>query len=112
MENMKEKEPQGIKKSPEHIPTHEEVASIFKRLTDKKYTEIRKIEDAKGLYLFDITILGDLEGETIEYSYRRGQSGMNGKLVDAIQIIYYKNNTPVGGTTVAEIVDGKWIIFV
>jgi len=107
---MKETEPQEIGKSLEHITTLEEVLSIFKKLTDKEYKEVRKIEDEKGLYLFDITIPGEIEGEIIEYSYRRGQFEANKHLVDAIQITYYENGVPISGTTVSEIVDGKWKI--
>ena len=52
----------------EHIPNVEEVSIIFRRLTNKEYKEVRKIEDKKGLYVFDITILGEIEGDIIEYS--------------------------------------------
>ena len=99
-----------LEKSPEHVPTPEEVRSIFKKLTEKEYTEVRRVEDGKGLYLFDITVSGELEGEVTEYSYRRGQTGADKHLVDAIQVTYYENGIPISGTTVAEIVNGKWVI--
>jgi len=95
---MEEKGPQEIKKLIEHIPTPEQARLIFKRLTNKEYAEVRIVEDEKGLYLFDITVRGELEGEITEYSYRRGQSRAD------------KNGLPVSGTTVAEIIDGKWVI--
>ncbi len=107
---MEEKGPQEIKKLIEHIPTPEQARLIFKRLTNKEYAEVRIVEDEKGLYLFDITVRGELEGEITEYSYRRGQSRADKSLVDAIQVTYYKNGLPVSGTTVAEIIDGKWVI--
>jgi hypothetical protein len=41
------------KEKPEHIPTAEEVLLLFEKLVgEKKYEEVRKLEDEKGLYLW------------------------------------------------------------
>lgn len=102
--------PQAKKESLEHIPTLEEVRSIFRRLTEKRFKEVRKINDEKGLYLFDITVPGKLKGEVTEYSYRRGQTDKHANPIDSIQVTFYEYDRPVSGTTVAEIVDGEWKI--
>jgi hypothetical protein len=98
--------------APEHIPTPEEVSSIFKKLTEKEQTEGRKLEDEKGLYLLEITTPGDIEGEVNEYAYmRKGKHNEGQTSSTSIQITTYdKDGVPYWGTTVAECVDGKWEI--
>lgn len=64
-----EKEATKIEKEkPEHIPTPEEVRSLFEKLVgEADYEEIQKLEDEHGLYLWDIKIT-QVDG-SIEYSY-------------------------------------------
>lgn len=96
---------------PEHIPTPEEVSSIFKELTEKEYTEVRKLEDEQGLYLYEVKIQGDSTDEETEYAYmRKGQYKEGSSTATEIHITYFKDGTPVSGTSVARYVDGKWII--
>ena len=95
----------------EHIPTPEEVYLVFKELTNKEYKEIRKCDDEKGVYLLEIIVPGDLEGETIEYAYMRkgtykeGESGAT-----EVHVTYYNDGMPISGTSAARWVDGSWRI--
>jgi len=54
----------------EHISSLDEIKEIFEKLLEiKDYEEVRKKEDEKGLYLWDIKVRGE-DGD-IEYSYMR-----------------------------------------
>jgi pimeloyl-ACP methyl ester carboxylesterase len=100
---------------PEHIPTSEEVLLLFEKIIgENKYEEVRKLEDERGLYLWEIKIPQE-DGSSIEYSYtRKGnykERGLPGgsALETAIHITYFDNDgVPISGTSVAKIIDGKW----
>ncbi len=68
---MKEKPKNDFEK--EFIPTLEDIQFVFEKLLDlEKYETIRRAEDEKGLYLWDIKIQ-EKDGHT-EYLYmRKGQ---------------------------------------
>lgn len=96
----------------EHIPTLEEVLSLFSELTGNEFEEVRRLEDEKGLYLLEIVIPGDLPDETIEYAYmRKGRHEKGQTSATVIHVTYYKNDIPISGTSVAEYIEGKWKIF-
>ncbi len=107
---MKESFQNPAEAAPERIPTSEEVYSAFKELTDKEYKEARKLEDEKGVYLLEITVAGDKEGEVVEYSYMRkgNHSKKMQSLESAIHVTYYKDGFPISGTSVGRFVDGVW----
>ncbi len=95
----------------EHFPTLAEVVSILKKLIKKEFTEVRKREDANGLYLLEVTVPGESEGETTEYAYRRkGNFKECQRLETGIDKMEYFDGIPAGGTSVAEYIDGKWKI--
>ena len=96
----------------EHIPTPEELFSVFQELTEKEYTEIRRREDEKGIYLLEITVPGELEGEVIEYAYiRKGKyKECETSAIGEINVTYYKDNFPISGTSAARYIDGAWKI--
>lgn len=95
----------------EKIPTLEEIVLVFKELTDKEYKELRRCEDELGLYLLEITVPGDLDGETIEYAYMREGRYKEGQSSSTeIHVTYYDDGMPIGGTSAARIVDGAWKI--
>jgi|GEM_PF-1520703 len=95
----------------EHIPTPEEVSSVFRELIGKEHIEGRKLEDEQGLYLYDVKIPGDSADEEIEYGYmRKGHYKEGASTATEIHITYYKNGVPISGTSAARYVDGKWII--
>ena len=106
---MKEGMPNNFEKGPEPIPTQEEVRSIFERLVgEKKYTEMRKLEDNRGLYLWEISILE--EGGNVEYSYmRKGQYKEGSAMETVIDVVFLDSeNIPVGGHSVAKLINGSW----
>jgi len=99
---------------PEHIPTSEEVLSLFKELVgENEYEVVRKLEDERGLYLWEIKIAQ--EDGSIEYSYiregnykERGLAG-GSALETAIHITYFDNDgVPISGHSVAKLIDGNW----
>ena len=96
----------------EHIPTEEEVRGVFQELIAGPYTESRKLEDEKGLYLLDVTVPGQEDGEIIEYSYMRAGRYPEGQASNTrIDKTIYQDEMPVGGEGVAELIDGEWKIF-
>ncbi len=94
----------------EHIPTEKEVRGILQELIAGPYTVERKCSDGKGLYLLDVRVSGDEEGEAVEYSYMRKGRYPEGQASNTrIDIVYYQDGVPVGGDgPVAELDDGKW----
>jgi len=98
----------------EHIPTSEEVLALFEKLVgEAKYEEVRKLEDEKGLYLWDIKIVQ--EDGSVEYSYiRKGnykekRIAGGSPLETAIHITYFDNEgIPISGHSVVKFIDGKW----
>ena len=102
------------KEKPEYIPTSEEVFSLFEELVGKsEYEAVRKLEDERGLYLWEIKI--SQEDGSIEYSYiRKGnyrERGLAGgsALETAIHITYFDNaGIPTGGHSVLKLIDGEW----
>jgi len=111
-EEISEEQPvESLEKKPEHIPTLEEVSSVFRELIGKEYIEVRKLENEQGLYLYEVKIPGDLPSEEIGYEYmRKGRYKEGSSLSTEIHIVYYENGNAVGGTSAARYVDGKWII--
>ena len=108
---MIEKENNPFESEPEHIPTPEEVRSVFSELIGKEYSEKRKLEDEKGLYTLEVEALGDLEGEVNEYAYMRKGCYPEGAItVTEIHVTYYVNGAPISGTSAAPYVEGKWKI--
>lgn len=96
----------------EHIPTEEEVHGVLQELIAGPYTESRKREDKKGLYLLDVTVPGD-PGEVIEYSYMRAGRYPDGSQAsdNRIDKTFYRDGVPIGGEGgVARQVDGDWKI--
>ena len=97
---------------PEDIPTPEEVLSVFAELIGAEYKEVRRCEDEKGLYLLEVVIPGELEGDNTEYGYMRKGRYAEGEISDTeIHITYYnKDGRPISGTSVARRIDGQWVI--
>lgn len=41
----------------EHVPTPEEIKDVFEKLTSSRgYREMRRLEDERGIYLWEISI--------------------------------------------------------
>lgn len=109
---MKEYNPNIFETKLEHIPNLEEILSVFRDLIKNKYTEVRKREDEKGVYLLDVVVLGDKKNEVIEYSYiRKGQYKEGSCSETEIHVTYYKDDVPVSGTSAARCINGSWKFF-
>ncbi len=102
--------PNNVEGGQEIVPTSEEVQAVFERLVgEKKYAETRKLEDEKGLYLWEIEIATE-EGKT-EYLYmRKGRYQKGGEAsTTAIHVAFYDTDgMPVGGELAAEYREGVW----
>ena len=104
----------GQEEKSEHIPTSEEVQSLFEKLVGEvEYEVIRKLEDEQGLYLWDIKIFQE-DGST-EYSYiRKGnykERGLPGGSAaeTAIHVIYFdKKGDSISGSSVCKFINGQW----
>jgi hypothetical protein len=98
----------------EKIPTVEEVREVFDRLREGKNVEgLRRDYDEKGLYLWEIKIIGENDHEHTEYLYRRKGSAEKGDGgPTAIHVTYYEDDFPVSGTTAARYDEksGSWRI--
>ncbi len=107
---MNEKVPDQFEKNIEYIPTPEEVRSLFEQLVgEKKYEEVRKLEDEQGLYLWEIAIIGE-DGNRVEYAYiRKGLYHQGSDPYTSIHIYFYDSEgVPIGGYPVAKLINGKW----
>lgn len=103
---MNEGEPSNIEEGIESIPTPEEVRSVFDQLIEGvEYKDVRKLEDEQGLYLWDIIN----EGEDTAYLYmRKGRYSEGQALTTSVNVIFYDDGIPVGGHSVAKLIDGEW----
>ncbi len=63
----------------------------------------RELSDADGVYLLEVTIPGEKEGEVAEYTYqRKGSFGANQSTTTTISVAHYDaTGMPVGGKTLA-----------
>jgi hypothetical protein len=96
-------------KEKEHIPSMEEVLIVFKELfEDVEFKEIKKREDSKGLYWWNIEIVsGD---GTTEYLYiRKGVYSEGEALLNVVNVAYFdREGIPTGGHSVAKYMDNAW----
>jgi hypothetical protein len=103
-----------IEEKNEYIPSSDEVLSIFERLAgESRYETVRKLEDEKGLYLWEIRI--SQEDGDIEYSYTRkgkykGRGLLGGSASEtAVHVTFFSSNgTPISGYSILKFIDGKW----
>lgn len=102
--------------SPEHIPSIEEVRELFEKfIGENKFVELRKLEDEKGLYLWEIRISAE-DGST-EYEYirkgnykKRGLPGGSSSSTAINKTDFDLAGIPCGGQSVAKLIDGKWLL--
>ena len=98
-------------KKPESIPTSEDIQSVLEELqiNIEKCETLRKLEDEKGLYLWEIKIPRE-DGHT-EYLYmRKGRYEKGGQALNtAIHIAFFdEKGFPVSGYSVAKYIEGEW----
>lgn len=83
-----------LEKSPERIPTKEEVMEIISRFVENP-TISREMSDTEGVYLLEAEIKGPGEDEVLEYQYmRKGRHGKNQARETGICLTSYVNGIP------------------
>jgi len=101
----------SIEKGPERIPIKEEVMEVISRF-EKATTFVRELSDEQGLYLLEVQAEGKEPGEVTQYRYQRKGTfpNHNESLETVIQVVYYQDEIPVGGTNIAEYKSetGQW----
>jgi hypothetical protein len=107
---------EDAEKNSERIPTSVEVLLLFERLAgENKYEDVRRREDEQGLYLWEIKIVQE-DGSSTEYSYirkgdykARGLTGGSASETAIHATFFDPDGMPISGTSVAKLIDGKWI---
>lgn len=103
----------ALESSFELVPFEEEISVLYERITKgKPYELIRKKEDERGLYLWDIKMTDPNErGETVEYSYmRKGKYKEGNAALTAIHVtIFDTDGMPVGGESVTQYLGDTWV---
>ena len=99
---------QGEKK--DEILTKQEIQEFLLTCVEGDSTEPRILEDDKGVYLFELSVLKK-NGESVVYSYNREgnfpecQSGTT-----TVYKVYFEGDMPVGGDVIADFVDHRWVM--
>src|SRR3989344_3054584 len=106
---MSESAPDQFEEGPEHIPTSEEGLDDFKQLIgETEFAEIQKLEEERGLYLWEIKISAE-DGNT-EYAYsirvRPGATDAPGPRIDVA--FCNVEGIPMSGYPVAKYINGQW----
>ena len=105
---MTEGPPQKLESRPETVPSPEEIVGVFEKLTGSaKYTEVRKLEDEQGIYLWEITV--ETEDGSIEYEYNRAVLDPPNAPKTVVFATYYdKDGVPISGSEVAQLMNNRW----
>jgi len=87
---------------PEKIPTKEEVMKIVSVFAENTVF-VRELADDKGLYLLEVKVESEKDGETVQYEYmRKGRHPNNNESSEtSIYMMTYKDGMPQNGTKVA-----------
>jgi hypothetical protein len=104
---------ESIEGDEEIIPTPEKIQSVFEQLVEgKEYKEERRLEDEKGVYIWEITVDVSEEdgGGHDEYGYMRKGHYDNGEISETdIHITRYDDEgMPRGGDLVAKLSGEDW----
>ena len=100
---------EGIPQHFETVPTAENISAVFETVVgSKEYAETRRLEDERGVYLWEIRV--ETEDGYTGYEYNRAGPNPKGKgLQTAVYATFYdKDGMPISGGTVARLVDNKW----
>jgi hypothetical protein len=107
---MREFSRNSPERGPEKILTSEEVLHALSRYAEG-FTVGRELSDEKGVYLREVTVPGEKEGNFTEYQYKRKVGhGTNRSTITSINAIYYQNGIPLSGDTVSVFNEetGQW----
>ena len=98
-----------FEKSHEHIPTEEDVASVFESVIDGPYEEVRRLKDEQGLYLWEVKV--ETSSGVAEYMYiRKGSHPEAQAMETVVNVVYYDGDMPAGGHSTAKLLEGEWHI--
>ena len=101
----------NIEKGPERIPSKEEVLEIIARYAEKGVF-VRELADEKGIYLLEVRVDGEKEGDTTEYQYMRKGTfpNNNASLVTVIHRLDCEDGIPFSGVNIEELDEatGEW----
>ena len=86
-----------FEKGPERILSKEEVLEKISRFAENS-TITRELSDEQGLCILETKVEGTKPGEHSEYRYiRKGKHGKSESSATVIHVVYYEDETPVGG---------------
>ena len=94
----------------EKIPSEREVAGRFEKiLAGREFSELQKVEDEDGLYVWDVQTTDD-DGDRVDICYKRAGTSATGVIeISAIhQALYTSDGIPCGAGTQFEYIDGRW----
>ena len=94
---------ENIEKAPEPALSKEEVMEFLGQFAERG-TVVRELSDERGLYLLEVHVAGEKEGEITEYEYTRQGRVQNGSIapMTSISVAYYEDGIPVGGSGFAD----------
>lgn len=111
MEKFPSSFPNKSEDNPEKILSSEEILQAISEHTEG-YSLGRELSDEKGVYLREVAVAGEKEGEVTEYQYMRKGDHPNHNESDktVISAIHYQDGIPVGGEQIATFNDetGEW----
>lgn len=93
----------------ETIPEKQDILEIVNNLVEGGIV-VREKSDDTGLYLLEIRVNGVDEGKYTEYVYVR-EGDHEPKITSIVSCLYsveYEGDVPVGGSTIANVVNGAW----
>ena len=94
----------------ERIPSEREVAVRFEKILDgREFSELQKVEDEGGLYVWDIQTIDD-DGDRVDICYKRAGESATGVIeISTIQqALYTSDGIPCGAGTQFAYIDGRW----
>ena len=107
MEKFPPNEPVEQEKTPERLPSKEELTSVFESIIrGKEYKEVRYKENEKGeVILFEIEIT--FADGKIEYTYEKAKTE-GGPSASIHDVIYDETGYPTGGRCMSNYINGVW----
>jgi hypothetical protein len=111
MERFPGSDSNKAEESSERILSSEEVTKALSEYVEG-YTLTKERSDEQGVYLREVEVKGEKEGEVTEYQYiRKGYYPNNiGSLETRINVIYFQDGVPIRGDSIAVFNDetGEW----
>lgn len=98
-------------RSKEAALSRESVLEQFARFGGEGARETRAKQDAEGrITVLEVRINGEKPGDFTELAYtREGVHDKDAAAVSTIQALYYEDDMPTSGKTLANFIDGQWV---